>query len=865
MNRGATVAGPGWVDRAVSGWMAACHARPRVALGVLGVLVVLAVVAATRLGIDADSSRMLSPDLPDQRRAHELNEKFPNLKQTILVTVDSAQPDIADLAVARLVEALETSPAIARVFAPSADPWLAAHGFLYGDLDEVEASLTRLNKSSNLLARLRSDRTLDGFADALSEALLLADRAEIGPDALDRLFAEAAAVFEADSRGQRRAFTWSTVMDDDRTGAVTRLISVLPVLDTARLSPARPALEAVEAAAAALPDRLKRGVRVAVTGEPALRAEEMRSVVTGIGLSLALSLVLVLVILRLGLGTAARAGLGLASLVVSLILTTGIAAITVGTLNLISVAFIVLMVGLGIDFAIHILAHLGEMRRLGTPPAEAVAMTGRRTGLALGLSALTTALAFLAFAWTDFHGMAQLGVIGSAGVLIAFATAATLIPAATALRPAMTGRAGEPETTPRATLSRLRPPAALAPALILALAAAALWPASMARFDADPMALRNPASPSVIAFRELAETPETSPYRTSVLAATAEDAAAIAARLDGAPGVAGAVVLADLVPGEQDEKLALLDLAAPSIDHAVLGQPTPMLNDGEDAPDRLAALNDRLASVQGMGQRLRRALTAYQSRRDPARDAAIEDDLFLAFPLMVSRLEAMLSADYVTADTLPEPMRERFLAADGTRRVEILPEADLTDPAAAARFADTVQARAPDAAGGPVQLVAAGRSVAEAMLRATLLAAAMTLVLAFAATRRATDAAAILLPLAVAGIITAAASTLLGLPFNYANVIVLPLMIGIGVDSGIHIALRERSAPGAVFATSTPRAVVVSALTTIAAFGTLALSDHRGTASMGILLAISISATMLAVLALTSALIRWSMARDTAR
>jgi predicted RND superfamily exporter protein len=129
--------------------------------------------------------------------------------------------------------------------------------------------------------------------------------------------------------------------------------------------------------------------------------------------------------------------------------------------------------------------------------------------------------------------------------------------------------------------------------------------------------------------------------------------------------------------------------------------------------------------------------------------------------------------------------------------------------------------------------------------------------LAWASTRRVSDTIAILLPLGVAATITAAASVLLEMPFNYANVIVLPLMLGLSVDAGVHIAMRERRAPGAVFATSTPRAVLFSALTTIGAFGTLALSEHRGTASMAVLLSVAVLAAVGSTLALTPAIMRW--------
>jgi len=837
--------------------MVRAHHRPRTVLATLTILMVLSVVAATGLRIDTDSSRMLSPDLPAQRAAHELNEKFPSLKSSIIVTVSARHADATDLVVRALARDLRGRTAtIGRVFAPAEDPYLAANGFLYRDLDDLERVFTRLNKSANLLAHLRADQSLDGFTRALDEAVVLAERAEISADALERLFAETASVIEAQTLGRPRPFAWNTVLEDETPGHVTRLIAVTPLLDTSRLSPAKPALREIRAAIAGLPASLRESVEIGITGEPALRAEELRSVTATIGISLALSLVLVGLLLFAGLRSGARVVLALGVLVCSLVLTTGFAALAVGSLNLISIAFIVLMVGLGIDFAIHILAHIAELRAHGSAPADAIRLTAERTGLALGLSALTTALAFLAFAMTDFIGMAQLGVIGAGGALIAFIVAATMIPAVIALRPRLAdGALGRPviryRRIPRAAQR-------IGAAMVLALGCAAIWPATQARFEADPMALRDPASGSVVTFRMLAGDVDTTPYRASVLVQSANEANRIAARFRDKPGIGEAIDIGDLVPDGQEAKLMLLDLAAPSIDHAVAGQPTALLADEGAGGNRLDALTKRLAPIDGMARRLHRALTAYRKIRTQASDRELTGRIFHSFGLLTGRLEAMLGADTVTATTLPAALRERFLSPDGTYRVEILPDGDLGDPEVAHRFAATVRDIAPGATGGPVQLAAAGRTVASAMLMATLIAAAVTGLLSLGATGRLADAAAILVPLVVAGLITTAFSTLAGVPFNYANVIVLPLMIGIGVDSGIHIALRERRAPGAVFATSTPGAVVLAALTTIAAFGTLALSDHRGTASMGILLGVAILVTVISVLVLTPQLIRWA-------
>lgn len=832
--------------------MRAAFSFPVVTLATLALLCAGAIWMATSLRIDSDSSRMLSPELPAQQAAHRLNDAFPRLKSAIVITVQSRQADLADLAATALVRALRTEiTTVESVFAPSEDSYLAAHGFLYRDLNTVEEMFTRLSKSANLLAQLRADQSLEGFVRSLREAVLLTKQAEIGPGALERLFAETASVLEAQTLDRPRVFAWSTVLDDKPSGKVTRLIAVAPVLDTTRLSPFKPALKTIRDAISALPVELMAGVEFAVTGEPALRADELASVTATIGLSLAVSLVLVAILLRVGLGRIAGVALALASLVTALILATGFAAIAVGSLNLISVAFIVLMVGLGVDFAIHVYAHIAEEHEAGATPNEAVWLTGHRAGLALLLSATTTACAFLAFTVTDFIGMAQLGLIGAGGVMLAFLTSITLIPALVAIRPGLLrGHASV------ATFGRGVPRWAVWALLVVVIVA--IWPASKVRFDADPMNLRDPEAGSVLAFRALALDPATSPYRASVLVGTAAEADRVAERLEELPGVAEAINLGDLIPDDQDRKLVLLDVAAASIDHAVAGQPTALTAERTESGDPLASFAADIAPLGGMADRLSRAIDAYGKERTPESDAVLRDRLFLTFGLLIERLGAMLNADTVSANTLPAPMRERFLAKDGTYRIEVLPRDDLSNPAIGRAFADAVRTVAPEAAGPVLQLTAAGHTVAQAMLIATLLAAAMTVVLTLMATGRITDTLAILVPLVAAGILTAAFSTLSGFAFNYANVIVLPLMIGIGVDSGIHLALRARRAPGAVFATSTPRAVLLSAFTTVAAFGTLAISDHQGTASMGVLLMAAIGFTLLAVMVLTPALIAWT-------
>ena len=853
----------GWADRFAARWMQLSAKHPKQTFAYLSILCVIAVVGIFRLGVDADSSKMLSASLPDQVRAAELNEAFPQLKQAIVILVRSTHSDSADLTVAALTSALRNqNNGIHSVYAPAADPFLRTHGFLYRKVDEVDQAMTRLSTSSNLLARLRSDQTLPGFIAALSEAESLARQASLGPEALDRLYAETALVIDSRLKGEVHSFGWSGILAGEAPGGkVTRLITVQPERDLNRLNPVKPALQTIDAAISGLALELHSEVEIWLTGEPVLRAEEMQSVLETIGVSLSLSLILVFLILRIGLGSSARAFLALASLVITLLLTSGFAGFIIGDLNLISIAFIVLMVGLGIDFAIHVLTHIAELRSHGTAIDQSIKLTGQRMGTALVLSAGTTSIAFLAFAVTKFSGMAQLGIIGGAGVLIACAIAMTLLPAVISTFPSL---AGPTETLNRSSVIRSRIPSWFATAVVLSLGLASIWPALSVRFDADPMALRDPESRSVRAFHLLAEDPSTTPYRASVLTRSASVADSLTRGFANTEEIGTAISLNDLVPSDQDEKLTLLDIAAPSIEHGVHGDPTDLIlrdqdNSGSHLQRFLRTLTQKNDTSETAGSiALARSLQHFIEARTDELTNNIERDLFRAFPLLNQRLIAMLEADYVTEDSIPKAITERFRNSDGVFRIEIVPERDLREPLVLEAFVRAVREIAPDAAGGPMQLYAAGETVGFAMLQATLLAGLATALLVWMATRRLFDVVAILAPLVIAGVFIAAASVALGLHFNYANVIVLPLLIGIGVDSGVHIALRERRAPGAIFETSTPRAVVVSVLTTIAAFGTLALSDHRGTASMGILLTIAMFAAVVCIMALTPTVVRWT-------
>lgn len=820
--------------------------------------------AATNLKVNTDTSAMLDPSLPFQMRAAELREAFPQIKTDIIVIARAPTLDEADAFIADLRAGVAASPdAFTSVFAPAQEPFFQENGLLYLSESNLESRMTQLSKASGLIETLIKSPTVGTLFTTLADNDELAEQSELGAETLQQLYAELALVTEASLNGSPRPFSWMGALDDETGGAEshTRLLYATPVLDFSRLQPAKAGIEALRTQITALEEKYDGRVEAYITGDPALRVEELEAVTTGIGLSMLLSLVLVSGLLLMCYRSHGMALLTLSGLVITLTLTSAFAAAFVGELNLVSVAFTVLLIGLGLDFAIHLLLHIQERRVAGESNGAALRGALHEVGPALALAAPTTALAFLSFVPTQFDGIAQLGVIAGAGVIVAFFVSVTFLPAALSMFNGQPSKASGGQV--RAFFARIGDysgPIALA---TIGLGAVALLLMPQVRFDADQMSLRNPNAPSVIGFNLLFDDPETAPYRLTRLVASPEDAVETATQATALETVGDVRSLPDFVPEDQDAKLELIDFASGSLVFALDAEPNSV--EGPAAAEGVAALADRLseAYADGPGAELAALLAQLQAREGDAGLQRLEENIFTFWPDLIERLRLQFNADFIEIDTLPQSLKARYLSADGHWRIDIIPEADVRDPRALAAFVAEVEAVYPDLAGGAFQAKKAGETISAAMLQATSIALGVIAVFLWLLVRRIQSVLLILFPLVLAAILTSATGVLLNIPFNYANVIVLPLLIGIGVDSGIHLVMRQNQVRAGedVHGTSTPRAILFSALTTVASFGSLMLSPHRGTASMGELLSIAIAFTLICTLIVLPAAFRYGEKR----
>ena len=803
---------------------------------------------AGNFSINTSVTDMLSPDLPFRRQSQALSEAFPQFSDNIVVVIDGVTADLADDGAASLAGLMRQRPDLyGAVHDPAGDSYFRRNGLLYLDEGELSDLGDRLAEAQPYLGKLWRDPSLGGLGGMLGLAIdeIVGNPGTPPPIELDTFLNAMAEVAEAQDRGKFRPLSWRRLMSGDE-GPKRRILLIQPALDFGSLRPAEKAMKSIRRLAAEAGLDAGHGVRVRLTGSAALATEELQSVEDGMGLAGVLSLGLVIGLLFAGLGSVRLALSVLITLIMGLVWTAGFAFAAVGQLNLISVAFAVLFIGLSVDFGIHFGLRYTEGIEGGRDHRGALGEAAEDVGGALTLAAVAAAIAFYSFSATDYLGLAELGQIAGTGMFIALFANLTVLPALLSLMPPASGP-GDGKRVPKG-LFRGPARAVAAGALVLGVGAAVV--ASWARFDFDPLNLKNGETESVSTLFDMMEDSRTSPYSITVLSPDLIAARELAAKLGRLDLVEGTETLADYVPTGQDEKLDIIASMALFLTPALAVRPAdkPVL----DRPAAAARLLGKLrllgalsdGPVPAAARRLEAALSALAGAGAEGRLAEFESRLLSSLPGRLDALRQSLDAGPVAIGDLPDGLRQRSVAADGRARITVYPKENLHDREALERFVAAVRGLSPDATGSPVVILEAGNTVLAAFRDAALIAVISIALLLAVLLRSVRDTFLVFAPLTLAALLTVAASVVLDLPFNFANVIVLPLLFGLGVAGAIHLVVRERSEGARSLATSTPRAVVFSALTTIGSFGAIALSGHPGTSSMGMLLTIAVSLSL---------------------
>jgi hopanoid biosynthesis associated RND transporter like protein HpnN len=815
--------------------------------------------------INTDSGQLIDAKVGWRMRQARFDAAFPQQSNLTLVVIDGVTPELADAAATRLTAKLTANPTLfPHVLRPDGGPFFNQNGMLFLSLPEVKDTTQQLIKAQPFLGGLASDPSLRGIMANLSTYLLGVQAGEAKFADFDSVMVRLADVLTAAAGGRTEYLSWRSLITGSppKPEELRRFIEVKPRLDFNALEPGKEASDAIRAAAVQLGLTPAKGVTVRLTGPVPLSDEEFATLTDRVGLMVAAMMSGVLLTLWLALRSFRIIFAILVTLFVGLAITMGVGLKAVGVFNIISIAFIALFVGLGVDFGIQFAVRYRSERHRNDDLMQALASTGRGVGVPLALAAAATAAGFFSFLPTTYTGVAELGLVAGIGMIVAFLLSITMLPAMIMLL----NPPGETEDVGFQSLARLDDfmtmhrrnvvrIAAVAGALSLALMA-------FLSFDSNPLDLRSPKVESVATLFDLMKNPLTSPNTIDVPALSLTDADSVAARIAQEPLVSEALTLSSYVPDQQKDKLALIQDAAnllgPTLNPLDTAQPpdsAAVVQGFKDTAAKLrAAAGHATDKPSQHARRLADALDAVVKAGPPARARAAEA-LVPGLKTMLDQVADSLKAAPVTIDNMPADLRSDWVAPDGTARIQVFPKDNSNDPAALSAFSDQVLSVAPEATGAPISIRESGKTIVGAFAEAGFLSFIVIIILLAMVLRSMHDVLMTLAPLVLAGLLTLATCVLLGLRLNFANVIALPLLLGIGVAFNIYFVVAWRHGQRCFLASSLTRAVIFSAATTASGFGTLWLSVHPGTASMGELLMISLGWVLVTTLFLSPALL----------
>ncbi|MGH7001173.1 MAG: MMPL family transporter, partial [Stellaceae bacterium] len=703
------------------------------------------------------------------------------------------------------------------------------NGLLFLPKTQVQDYANQMIAAQPFLGSLAADPSLRGvfgIVDLMAQAV---QQDAVQPRDISAALHGVQRAAESALTGNYAPLSWQTLLSNTAPAPddLRRIVLTQAALNYKSLTPGADAIAAVHDAANELGLTPNRGVRVRITGSVALDDEQLATLAKGAGFSTTLALGLLCLWLLLALRSLRIFAAIVITLTIGLAATTAFGVFAIGPFNPISVAFAVLFVGISVDLGIQFSVRYRDERYRVGDLTEALTRAAHGIGRAMAVAALSAGVGFFAFIPTDYSGVSELGWIAGVGMIIALVLNLTLLPALIALmRPR-----GEPRPIGFAwaravdrLLLRRRGAVLIGAAIVVVLCLAAL---PRIRFDFDPLDLQNQQSEPVATLNDLMSDPMNTPYTIDILTPSPAAAATLAKRLDALPEVDQTITISSFVPDDQDAKLAIIadarTLLAPTLSPAAV-KPPPTAAETLDAMRTTDGEMKKIASRYAGAERVAHVLDALLKKGTgglPLLKANLADEI----PNRLQDVRLALDAQKVTLDNIPPAVKRDWVTADGRALVEVYPKGDPRDNAVLRRFVDAVRAVAPDATGSPVTIQESARTVTRAFLTAGIIAVAAIALLLLIVLRRARDMAVVLVPLLLAGLLTLATTVVFDFPLNYANIIALPLLLGVGVSFDIYFVMRWRAGNSDLLQSSTARAILFSALTTGTAFGSLALSN----------------------------------------
>lgn len=636
------------------------------------------------------------------------------------------------------------------------------------------------------------------------------------------------------------------------------------------------------------------GVNAGLTGEPVLEHDEMAQSQKDTTIASIVSLILCAIIFIYGYNETGRPIKATLALVFGLGYTIAFATLTVGHLNILTITFLPMLIGLAIDFGVHLITRYEEELRHGKTPEAALTKAMVFTGQGIFTGALTTAGAFAAMAFTDFKGIREMGIICGGGLMVCLVPMLTLLPVLL-----LRGRQNKIDhqkknyAEKRARIENfwLQRPVLVALVILVASAGAA-WQAQKVGFDYNLLDMQSAGLPAVIYEQKLIDSADKSVLFGAVIADNLDEAVRLEKQIRTLTNiVAGVESIAGYLHQDQNLKLQLIGDIKRIVAPVQFRQPDTQAVNINELSRTLYSLHGYLGLAlaeigvndAGLAKEVVRLQTAIQEFRkavlagdattlaeNSARLALFQRALFDDLRETFETLQRQDDSAPLRVEDLPPPLRDRFVGVDGKFLLQVYPKKNIWERDNQKEFVETLRAALdprnvnhPVITGTPVQLFEYETLLKSSYLTAAFYSLIAIAIMVFIHFRSLIAVVLALIPVGIGTLWLVGLMGWRGVPFNPANIMTLPLVIGIGVTNGIHILNRfaeERTA--SILSRSTGKAVLVSGLTAIAGFGSLILAKHRGIHSLGFIMSVGIATCMIAGLTFLPALLNLLVQRN---
>jgi hopanoid biosynthesis associated RND transporter like protein HpnN len=844
-------------------------------------------LAATRLTMSSDTDRLVSETLPFQKTYLDYIKNFKD-QEFLYVVIDGRDAEKAKAFADDLAQRLAKFPDLIKQVTYRFGPEQFGNNMLlYLDSDQVEALNRQVEAMAPTLTPALKSGRLDELIAWFGRRLSAPQSADqqsgseaffevLGPlfDGMTAAVASGSPYHSPLARFSDEELHHYTFTDNGRF--LVMQIDVPKDYSTPEVieQPLAAIRSALDESRAQFP-----GLAAGLTGRPVLQADEMHTTNRDMMRATIIAVVGVSLLFIFAFGSLLRPLLAVATLLISIVWTLGLAAATVGSLNLLSSVFVLVIVGVGINWGMHLLARYQEEREHGRPAEEALSVAMVTAAVGNLTCAATASAAFFCALFTDFKALAELGLIAGSGILLSLVAMLTLYPSLLLLVDHRLGRGK------KLRLTRLAPLQAVVHRSGLVLAGAGLITAALTvwsvrlRFDDNLLKLQSVGLDSVKWELALMKEGGESTWFAATQVDTLDEAERLEYRFSKLPTVAKVTSLLDVLPTDQYEKRRLLGQAGQALnaltprtdapaDPAATVRALRKVSDGlELIEEKLFAAGREadIASVRELIDKVNAAAAAIgRGGDDVAQRLTDFQHAFMAdLAQRLDHWQPRFHPGRVTPTSLPDALRDRFVGQNARKLIMITPAEDIWDPKKMAAFVSQLRTVDPTVTGAPVTSYETARLMRRAFQQTAILSLAVVVGLVWLHFFFWRAVALAFVPLLIGLAWLLGGMGLFDISFNLANFFAIPILIGTGIDGGIQMVQRMYEQPHRpMLETSTATSVALSSLTTLLAFGSLMLGQHRGLASLGQIMALGTFSILVAtVIVLPAVHERWIRTR----